>query len=78
MLPARKKILHEQKLDQAIGRLKNVLNLSSKTFAVIIAPGGEVNPLIVKTVSGLQTDNHGHIELANPDINLTSRPSVFE
>ena len=48
-----------------------------KTDAVIIALGSGVNPLIAKSASDLQTDTHGHIELADPDINLTSRLGVF-
>ena len=48
-----------------------------KTDAVIIALGSGVNPLIAKSSSDLQTDNHGHIELADPDINLTSQTGVF-
>ena len=48
-----------------------------KTDAVIIALGSGVNPLIAKSASDLQTDSHGHIELADLDINLTSRPGVF-
>jgi len=48
-----------------------------KTDAVIIALGSGVNPLIAKSASDLKTDTHGHIELADPDINLTSRPGVF-
>ncbi|MCK5711814.1 MAG: FAD-dependent oxidoreductase, partial [Hyphomicrobiaceae bacterium] len=48
-----------------------------KTDAVIIALGSGVNPLIAKSVSDLKADTHGHIELADPDINLTSRPGVF-
>lgn len=47
------------------------------TDAVIIALGSGVNPLIAKSAADLQTDRHGHIELADPDINLTSRPGVF-
>ncbi len=50
---------------------------SIKTDAVIIALGSGVNPLIAKSSSDLDTDSHGHIELADPDINLTSRPGVF-
>ncbi|MBC8288324.1 MAG: NADPH-dependent glutamate synthase, partial [Nitrospinae bacterium] len=50
---------------------------SLKTDAIIIALGSGVNPLIAKSASDLQTDSHGHIELADPDINLTSRPGVF-
>ncbi len=45
--------------------------------AVIIALGSGVNPLIAKSSSDLETDTQGHIELADPDINLTSRPGVF-
>lgn len=48
-----------------------------KTDAVIIALGSGVNPLIAKSASDLQTDSDGHIELADPNINLTSRPGVF-
>jgi glutamate synthase (NADPH) small chain len=48
-----------------------------KSDAVIIALGSGVNPLIAKSSSDLKTDRHGHIELADPDINLTSRPGVF-
>ncbi|MZH03312.1 MAG: NADPH-dependent glutamate synthase [Nitrospinae bacterium] len=51
--------------------------LTLKSDAVIIALGSGVNPLIAKSSSDLQTDNHGHIELADPEINLTSRPGVF-
>ena len=50
---------------------------SIKTDAVIIALGSGVNPLIAKSASDLKTDSHGHIELADPNINLTSRPGVF-
>jgi len=50
---------------------------SIKTDAVIIALGSGVNPLISKSACDLQTDSHGHIELADPDINLTSRPGIF-
>lgn len=45
--------------------------------AVIIALGSGVNPLIAKSSSDLKTDTQGHIELADTDINLTSRPGVF-
>ena len=45
--------------------------------AVIIALGSGVNPLLAKSETDLKTDTHGHIELADPDINLTSRPGVF-
>jgi glutamate synthase (NADPH/NADH) small chain len=45
--------------------------------AVIIALGSGVNPLLAKSESDLKTDTQGHIELADPDINLTSRPGVF-
>ena len=48
-----------------------------KSDAIIIALGSGVNPLIAKSSSDLKTDRHGHIELADPDINLTSRPGVF-
>ncbi|MGV7221946.1 MAG: NADPH-dependent glutamate synthase [Nitrospinales bacterium] len=48
-----------------------------KTDAVIIALGSGSNPLLAKSDSNLKTDTHGHIELADPDINLTSRPGVF-
>lgn len=48
-----------------------------KTDAVIIALGSGVNPLIAKSSTGLKTDSHGHIELVDPSINLTSRPGVF-
>jgi glutamate synthase (NADPH/NADH) small chain len=50
---------------------------SLKVDAVIIALGSGVNPLIAKSSSDLDTDSHDHIELADPDINLTSRPGVF-
>lgn len=48
-----------------------------KTDAVIIALGSGVNPLIAKSASDIKTDRHGHIEVADPDINLTSRAGVF-
>jgi glutamate synthase (NADPH/NADH) small chain len=48
-----------------------------KTDAVIIALGSGSNPLLAKSDSKLKTDTHGHIKLADPDINLTSRPGVF-
>lgn len=48
-----------------------------KTDAIIIALGSGVNPLIAKSASDLKTDSHGHIELADSDINLTFRPGVF-
>ncbi|PIR00888.1 MAG: glutamate synthase (NADPH), homotetrameric [Nitrospinae bacterium CG11_big_fil_rev_8_21_14_0_20_45_15] len=51
--------------------------LSLEVDAVIIALGSGVNPLIAKNSSDLKTDTHGHIELADSDINLTSRPGVF-
>jgi glutamate synthase (NADPH) small chain len=50
---------------------------SLKADAVIIALGSGVNPLMAKSASDLKTDSHGHIELADPDINLTSRSGVF-
>jgi glutamate synthase (NADPH/NADH) small chain len=50
---------------------------SINTDAVVIALGSGVNPLIAKSASDLKADAHGHIELADPDINLTSRPGVF-
>ncbi len=50
---------------------------SLKADALIIALGSGVNPLIAKSSSDLKTDTHGHIELADADINLTSRPGVF-
>jgi glutamate synthase (NADPH) small chain len=50
---------------------------SLKADAIIIALGSGVNPLIAKSADDLKTDSHGHIELADPDINLTSRPGVF-
>lgn len=50
---------------------------SLKADAVIIALGSGVNPLIAKSSSNLKTDPQGHIELADPDINLTSRLGVF-
>jgi glutamate synthase (NADPH) small chain len=50
---------------------------SLKADAVIIALGSGVNPLIAKSASDLKMDTQGHIELADPDINLTSRPGVF-
>jgi glutamate synthase (NADPH) small chain len=52
-------------------------NVSIKVDAVIIALGSGVNPLIAKSDSDLKTDAQGHIELADTDINLTSRPGVF-
>jgi glutamate synthase (NADPH/NADH) small chain len=45
--------------------------------AVIIALGSGVNPLIAKSAADLKTDTKGHIELADPDINATSKPGVF-
>jgi glutamate synthase (NADPH) small chain len=48
-----------------------------KADALIIALGSGVNPLIAKSDSDLKTDTYGHIELADSDINLTSRPGVF-
>ncbi len=45
--------------------------------AVIIALGSGSNPLLAKSDSDLKTDSHGHIELADPDINATSRTGVF-
>lgn len=50
---------------------------SLKADAVIIALGSGVNPLMAKSASDLKTDSHGHIELADPDMNLTSRSGVF-
>ncbi|MBT5633478.1 MAG: NADPH-dependent glutamate synthase [Nitrospina sp.] len=47
------------------------------TDSVIIALGSGVNPLIAKSSSDIKTDHHGHIEVADPNINLTSRPGVF-
>ena len=52
-------------------------SFSLKADALIIALGSGVNPLIAKSASDLKTDTQGHIELADPDINLTSRPGVF-
>ena len=51
--------------------------MPEKADAVIIALGSGVNPLIAKSSSNLKTDPQGHIELADPDINLTSRLGVF-
>jgi glutamate synthase (NADPH) small chain len=51
--------------------------LSLEVDAVIIALGSGVNPLMAKSSSDLKTDTHGHIELADSEINLTSRPGVF-
>lgn len=48
-----------------------------KADAVIIALGSGVNPLIAKSTSNLKTDPQGHIELSDPDINLTSQSGVF-
>ncbi len=48
-----------------------------KADAVIIALGSGVNPLIAKSAEDLQTDSKGHIELADEDINVTSKPGVF-
>jgi glutamate synthase (NADPH/NADH) small chain len=45
--------------------------------AVVIALGSGVNPLIAKSSADLKTDTKGHIELADPDINVTSKPGVF-
>jgi glutamate synthase (NADPH) small chain len=50
---------------------------SLKADALIIALGSGANPLIAKSASDLKTDSQGHIELADSDINLTSRPGVF-
>lgn len=52
-------------------------NLHLSADAAVIALGSGVNPLIAKSASDLKTDSHGHIELADPDINLTSHPGVF-
>ena len=45
--------------------------------AVVIALGSGVNPLIAKSASDLKTDTKGHIELADPDVNVTYKPGVF-
>ena len=45
--------------------------------AVVIALGSGVNPLIAKSASDLKTDSKGHIELADPDVNVTYKPGVF-
>jgi glutamate synthase (NADPH/NADH) small chain len=45
--------------------------------AVVIALGSGVNPLISKSSSELKTDSKGHIEVADPDVNLTSKKGVF-
>lgn len=50
---------------------------SIETDAVVIALGSGVNPLISKSASGLKTDSEGHIEVADPDVNLTSKKGVF-
>lgn len=50
---------------------------SLEADGVIIALGSGVNPLIAKSASDLKTDTQGHIELADPDLNLTSRRGVF-
>ena len=51
--------------------------VSLEVDAVIIALGSGVNPLMAKSSSDLKTDTHGHIELADSEINLTSRSGVF-
>ncbi len=48
-----------------------------ETDAVVIALGSGVNPLISKSSSELKTDSKGHIEVADPDVNLTSKKGVF-
>jgi Pyridine nucleotide-disulphide oxidoreductase/Oxidoreductase FAD-binding domain len=45
--------------------------------AVVIALGSGVNPLIAKSADDLKTDTKGHIELADPDVNVTYKPGVF-
>jgi glutamate synthase (NADPH/NADH) small chain len=45
--------------------------------AVVIALGSGVNPLIAKSAADLKTDTQGHIELADPDVNVTYKPGVF-
>ncbi len=45
--------------------------------AVIIALGNGVNPLIAKSASDLKTDSKGHIELADENLNQTSKRGVF-
>ena len=45
--------------------------------AVVIALGSGVNPLIAKSAADLKTDTQGHIELADPDVNVTFKPGVF-
>ena len=45
--------------------------------AVVIALGSGVNPLIAKSAADLKTDTKGHIELADPDVNVTCKPGVF-
>jgi len=47
------------------------------TDAVVIALGSGANPIISKSASGLKADSEGHIELADPDVNLTSKEGVF-
>lgn len=45
--------------------------------AVVIALGSGVNPLIAKSAADLKTDTKGHVELADPDVNVTFKPGVF-
>jgi glutamate synthase (NADPH/NADH) small chain len=45
--------------------------------AVIVALGSGSNPLIAQSTSDLKTDRHGHIELADTDIQMTSKEGVF-
>ncbi|MEK9630160.1 MAG: NADPH-dependent glutamate synthase, partial [Nitrospinota bacterium] len=52
-------------------------NFPIETDAIIISLGSGVNPLIAKSAEDLKTDQQGHVELADSDINLTSRPGVF-
>ena len=65
----------------ASGRRRPVAVEGSETRipvdAVIIALGSGVNPLIAKSADDLKTDSKGHIELADPEINLTQKRGVF-
>ncbi len=51
--------------------------ISIETDAVVIALGSGVNPLISKSSSGLKADTEGHIEVADSEINMTSKEGVF-
>jgi len=53
------------------------IEFSLSVDAVVIALGSGVNPLIAKSAADLKTDTQGHIELADPDVNVTYKPGVF-